>query len=272
MRKIFDKQQKWLFEVAELPVSLGQNDTRIDFVLRPTDLEFYLIAECKRVNPAFSDWCFVKAPYITRKRSTKQLVVESVRIHLSNVKNIQNPITELEYFEHNMYSVGASLRAIDNAYEIGLEVKKQNSQNGENSPSSRGPLQQAAGQVIRGLNGFVNTLPKIYSNASRFNQDEIHEIKLMPAIFTTAKLFVSDIKLNESDIVTGKIKSDPDTLKEVPWLYYQFPVSPSLKNEYGPKVFQSLSDLLYMDSIRTIAIVSYDGIDNFLDQLYWTIA
>jgi hypothetical protein len=64
IKEIYDMQRLWLFEVAEFPVATRGHETRIDFVIKPSDALFYLIAECKRVNPSFSDWCFIRAPYV----------------------------------------------------------------------------------------------------------------------------------------------------------------------------------------------------------------
>jgi len=64
------KQRKcvWELEACEFPVEVQGAGTRIDFVRsrpprRRNTTFLYLVAECKRANPALSRWCFVKAPY-----------------------------------------------------------------------------------------------------------------------------------------------------------------------------------------------------------------
>ena len=50
---------------SEVPVRVQEHDTHIDFVLlkeSPRQARF-IVAECKRVNPKFNCWCFVKSPY-----------------------------------------------------------------------------------------------------------------------------------------------------------------------------------------------------------------
>src|SRR5437016_2231746 len=64
-------QSAWFFEVAEFPVEVQQAGTRIDFILRRSNrfvggLPLFMLAECKRANPALSNWCFARAPF-TRK-------------------------------------------------------------------------------------------------------------------------------------------------------------------------------------------------------------
>jgi len=61
-----ESRSRWIFEVAELPVNLHGKDTRIDIIMRKQDTRIYLIGECKRANPALSNWCFARAPYVRR--------------------------------------------------------------------------------------------------------------------------------------------------------------------------------------------------------------
>ena len=74
---------KWRFEVAEFPVQVQGVNTKIDFVLQHGGTSrhnppqpCYLLAECKRANPALSNWCFVRAPYVYREPSDDNLLLE----------------------------------------------------------------------------------------------------------------------------------------------------------------------------------------------------
>lgn len=58
------KISSWIFRWSEFPVQVNNVDTRIDFILENTQNGIFIVAECKRVNPAYSNWCFVKTPYI----------------------------------------------------------------------------------------------------------------------------------------------------------------------------------------------------------------
>ena len=49
------RRSGWRFEVAEMPVEVQGMSTRIDFILRRFNTHLYLLAECKRVNPALSN-------------------------------------------------------------------------------------------------------------------------------------------------------------------------------------------------------------------------
>lgn len=72
----------WIFEVSEFPVESNGKSTRIDFILHSSDKDhnYCLVAECKRVNPAYGHWCFVKAPIVCRNRSIDRFNIESLAI------------------------------------------------------------------------------------------------------------------------------------------------------------------------------------------------
>lgn len=52
------RRSEWEFEAEEFPVRVQEMTTRIDFVFLKARPPVYLVGECKRVNPAFSNWCF----------------------------------------------------------------------------------------------------------------------------------------------------------------------------------------------------------------------
>lgn len=68
-----DERSKWNFLFSEVPVQVQGFGTRIDFVLSksrssPSSRLFYLVCECKRANPALSNWCFIRAPRTHRNQ------------------------------------------------------------------------------------------------------------------------------------------------------------------------------------------------------------
>jgi len=74
----------WAPLVSEFPVEVQRAGTKIDFILRRISrwavpgVPVYLLAECKRANPALSNWCFARAPYVHHARSStyEPLIVE----------------------------------------------------------------------------------------------------------------------------------------------------------------------------------------------------
>ena len=131
----------WFFEAAEFPVSVGGFDTRIDFILRDQDpdgiyWECFLIAECKRVNPALSNWCFVHAPCV-RRNPSERVILE-----------------KLTFSDPNFLATGEPVfPSIENTFHIGLEVNS--CRKGDSSGEGRGQIKEAATQVCKHLNGIV---------------------------------------------------------------------------------------------------------------------
>ena len=71
----------WILDVAEFPVVVNGISTHIDFVLRNKNEPFFMVAECKRSDPSLSNWCFVKAPYVSRKINNDERIVREVLIN-----------------------------------------------------------------------------------------------------------------------------------------------------------------------------------------------
>ncbi|MFZ3115071.1 MAG: hypothetical protein WA121_05640 [Syntrophales bacterium] len=251
-----ETRSPWVFEAAEFPVEVQSYHTRIDFVLsnrRGTDNGYfrYLVAECKRANPALHDWLFTRAPYVRRGGVPKDILFESIRR------------------EGN--SLTASLSRLDgdeSIYHVPVEVK--GGAKGDAISTGRGAIEEAATQVIRGVNGLIECLSK--------NQRYLPEncpINFIPVIFTTAKIWATDIDI-ASDVTTGQVALGSNDVVDKPWLWLQYHVSPGLKHgidrqvsKEEPYLRHTLGDLLELEYARTIAIVGSEGIDAFLSSHCW---
>jgi hypothetical protein len=88
---------------------------------------------------------------------------------------------------------------------------------------------------------------------------------ILSAVFTTAKLWVTDAALHKASVEDGKIDFADTTVKQVAWLVYQHFQSPELRHEVpGNRVDESVSRILEVDYMRSVAIVSAGGIAEFL--------
>jgi hypothetical protein len=235
---------KWVFEAAEFPVQVQNEGTRIDFILRlGKNVPIYLIAECKKANPAFSNWCFVKAPYIHRSRAGYEpLLIECMQEDKNGL----------------LYSAAHRGAQLDRACHIGLEVKS--GEKGESNSSGRGRIEESVTQICRSLNGFVEFIAKnkqIISNKKM--------IYFLPVIFTTANVWLSDVNLSSMEIENGKVNLNNTNLNRVPWVSYQYQLSPGIKHSYSPtERSEEIGELLDSEYIRTIIVVSSSGIEEFL--------
>jgi hypothetical protein len=231
----------WVFEVSEFPVSVAAGSARIDFVLRQPETRSYLIAECKRANPSLSNWCFARAPLVGRNMSAQPYMVERAR-----------------HFHGNVRAEGYALTHSCEAFHIALEIRSH--EKGDSYGPGRGAIEDAVTQVLKGTNGFVNFLASKPSLVPENTSSLV-----LPVVFTTAKLWTSDAALARADVSTGRIDFAGTALKEVPWLIHQHFQSPELAHEVtGKRESRSVSKILEVDYMRSIAIVSPDGIEDFL--------
>lgn len=252
------KRSGFFFEAAEFPVAAGGNNTKIDFILQhssplrytdntPTLSRMFLLAECKRANPALSNWCFIRAPLTRNTAYEKPLVLESGTVNSMDrpvMRKIQYPIGTTEIFH------------------IALPIKLD--QKGDSSGEGRDVIEQAATQSMRGLNGFVSFIkhaPIVIGNGNRFI--------LFPAIFTTAGLWGTDADLKRADLESGKLDiSTGGSFRSYEWLLLEYNQSPTLKHtvEYADHPAR-IGDRLEQDYVRTIAVVSAKGIESFMAWL-----
>jgi hypothetical protein len=236
---------RWVFEAAEFPVEVQGYGTRIDFVLRLSGEPLvYLLAECKRANPALSNWCFAKAPLVTRNRTTCEPLF-------------------LEYAwedeeGHLHASAKQRLNFRDKAYHIALEVKSQ--ETGDPGGGGRGAIEEAATQVCRGLNGMVEFLAK---NTAILPKES--GAYFLPVVFTTAQLWASEIALSSAELESGKVDLEEAEFGNKPWVLYQYHTSPGLKHSHSPNARPArIGAFLESEYIRTIAIVGASSIGQFL--------
>lgn len=235
----------WFVQAAEFPVTFRGGTTHIDLVLRlarhGAASPLWMVAECKRANPALVDWCFVRQPMVPRPT---EVAFEQVRV------------------TDNRAFVALDMRdswASERVYNLGFPIK--GLAKGDASGSGRTALDDAVTQVLRGANGFIELLahrPKLLTKGAfgyGFGQ-------VLPAVFTTARLWVSDVDLQTADLKTGNVP--PASLQAVPWLWLKHNVSPDLKHalpsDEPVDAKESLRDYLLWDHYRCVAIVSATGL------------
>lgn len=247
--KVKDKfRGRWDLFSIELPISIGERNGRIDFVLsyqpRP-DLLWLMVAECKRVNPAFGRWCFAKGSYQRPSFLKSQLMVELLKLG--------EPI----------HSGGHGFESSDRIYDIGYAIKTNTTGDSHPVSADKDSLEAACSQITLGLNGLLQS---IRSNAQlRDSLGPVETVTVVPVIFTTAKLSVSDIELKSADLETGEL-SEPPATREVDWLYYQYSQSPSIRHDIESLTKQddSWERIVARSYVRSIAIVNALGIEDYI--------
>lgn len=241
----------WRFVASEFPVEVQGTGTRIDFILSrsrtaggfDTSL-VYLLAECKKANPKLSNWCFVRNRYTHDQTwgDVEYFIVECLE---------KDENAGLRVYSKQAFTT-------DKAYHLAVEVRS--NLKGEPSGETGRAIENAATQISRGLNGYIQA---IAANPQLLAGQPV--VLFMPVIFTTARLFVSKVDISLADLLTGKCELTREQVESVPWLYYQYPLSPGLKHSVARKSEpKRVSDLLLSEYIRTIAVVSAEGIEDFL--------
>lgn len=214
-------------------------DTKIDFILFRKKYEFWrdeMICECKRANPAISNWCFIRAPFVHR-----------------NYGNADPLVTECLILPDSgpLRAYARTESQLRDGYHIARGINAQ--QKGDERPAerSRSQIEDAISQVLRGLNGYVEMLAANPQLMQIAGQDSI--FRLIPVVFTTAKLWVSDRNLSDADLDTGKIDLDKGAFRKVPWLWFQYNVSIGIKHSRTPVEKKSkIEELLAEEHIRSI--------------------
>jgi hypothetical protein len=242
----------WIFEAAEFPVGGIENTIHIDFVLRAARAAVYIVAECKRADPARANWCFVKAPYTRRNAYENEVVFEEVVYQPGGIVHAGPRAKQ------------ASIESCHLGFELRTAVK------GDGSTAGGSAIKDATSQVLRAVNGLVDHLfPR--SAATDFQREGT--AVFVPVIFTTAKLWVAAGDLSAAHLTTGRLPDDWGTLKTVSWLWFSHNQSPALRHQLRstkPTGFE-ISKALHAEYTRTIAVVGPEGVDTFLqaDLIAW---
>ena len=236
--------------VAEYPVALGSNTTRVDFILRHERRSFFLVCECKRVNPAYASWCFIQAPFVRAGRTHEPAFVEVVKRQRREVAGAVSSSETVAGLQLANWPIDAAT--------IGMEVRTDRP--GDERGHRAGAIEEAATQVLRGLNGFVEDV----SNREPFISSEGVAL-LLPVIFTTATLYYSSADPSQATLSSGEIDLRRDKFEARPWVAVQYPQSPTLKPRlpnFAPS--SDPGEVLDKEFIRTIAIVNALTLPQFL--------
>ena len=253
---LFDSQRSpWQFMDVEIPGEVHGETTRIDFVLRHRSWPWYIIAECKRPDPALANWCFAHAPY--PPQSSWPVVTETVR---------WQPEIGGSFFTYP-----SEMRRESEVYQVGVVVKDHN-QRGYGKGSDRDAIEKGASQLCRSLNGFVH-LANREGAILRGNPDTY----LLPVLFTAARLWTTAADLGSADVRDGRLVNLQST--PAPWIYFEYRQSPHLLHglptaedpQGGPQkiALDPFRQAIRSRFTRTLAIASGAGIEAFLTDPHW---
>ncbi|MCC6228786.1 MAG: hypothetical protein IT432_06120 [Phycisphaerales bacterium] len=236
----------WQLAATEFPVALEHGESRADIVLKSPQCDVLLVCECKRSNPTESVWSFLPAPE-SAKPVPKRFVVDRVLIGRHS-KAFRVDCCWGEPLSNDVANIA-----------IAFKVKANSQRMEDEAPRESEDVDKVAGQVCRATNGVVISLRK----HPGYEQDRY--VTVVPIIVTTARLVMADVDLSGARIDSGSIQVDNACVRDVNWLYWQYPMSPSLKHDFADENStadpQSLLQLLYA---RTIPVVRSTHLAKFL--------
>lgn len=237
----------WKFDAVEIPVIAQNQATHIDFVLRSKSDRTLLVGECKRADPAKSNWCFATSPYTRRDASDGEVIIDHLQFQ---------PYRTIIHKPHYAYTQ----RGI---FHLGFELRSPQKGDGSGRSSA---IDEAITQVLRGTSGLIDH----YSSDSRELTNPMNEkaVRFLPAIFTTARIWITDANLSQADLTTGDFDKDSIQAQEADWIWFNYNRSPKIKPtlnlERAGGMLSDLSVDLRHQFTRSVAIVSTSGIDAFL--------
>lgn len=249
-------QSRWRFSVAEFPVQVQGVGTRIDFVLFRQPLSWsrtVMICECKRANRKFSNWCFIRTRYTHKGHRGKGglLILETAILPQSGDLRV--------YASADSHST--------DVYHVAMPITSRAKGDDQPVGQYRSQIEEAATQVLRGVNGYVEFLtanPQLMRDPTGEHEAIV---RFLPVIFTTASLWVSDSDLATAELSNGEIDLSKGKFEKVPWLWFQYNVSPGLKHSRQPLNKKAkVEELMQEEYIRSIAVVNADGISDFLEH------
>ncbi len=244
------KKSVWTLFGTELPVYCQNQTTHVDLVLRGQENPsrrggYFLIGECKRVNPVKGHWCFAKSKYTWFGHRNSQAQFEQIR-----------------HFGPSQFGASTKSAHTDRGvYNLGLEVKTGDV--GDPAGHKTGPaINEAVGQVLKSTSGFIN-----YSALDTGVLELDTPVIFIPAIFTTARLFTTEAELGTASLDNGLLPPGAVQVKEEDWLFFNVNRSTDFRHDvpfdYRDSAEKHLSRQ-FREFTRTIVIVGPKGIDKFL--------
>lgn len=151
----------------------------------------------------------------------------------------------------------------DKSFQVALEVRT--GEKGDDKGTGRGEIEDAATQVCRGLNGLAEFLGEREDLLARGRS-----LALVPAIFTTAKLWVSPTNAGTADVLTGKLPASELRLEQIDWLWLDYSQSRGVQHSISHGSAPTrLTDVFYREMARRIAIVNAGSIEQFMRSMLW---
>lgn len=213
----------WHVHTADHPVSLKNQDTRIDIIVAEENLtnsSKFGVVECKRVNPDYNCWLFGNPLYETPVNALTQIV----KLSLGDRGRL-NVVPIRHDFQVNTY-------IITNWWiQVNISARKERGK----KYSDPQPIESALIQACLGVGGLIEERIRQISKTIKDKTIEFYDISdtyFVPIVVTTCPLYVTKYDLSNVDIADGTIEKDkltfvglPDSMEPVKWVCVDYGAS-----------------------------------------------
>ena len=253
--KAREKSTEWEVKASEYPVSLEEQDTKVDIVLRSkqSSPELYALVECKRADPAYIYWVFgTHGAFGDALCST--LGFECRQITSGQPYQAYRLLEQL-HFRMTTYDAINWLEA------------KRGSNRRVSTPQN---IENAFVQVLKGVGGFAQE-----QLDQRRKGSTLFKTFFVPVVVTTASLYVAYYKPGDVDLSTGKIGKDKvlfgpqgQPAEEEPWVLVDYGVGENVATKPIPESYHGVDpNELQKHKIRSIFVVNSKSLVRFFSKL-----
>lgn len=239
------ERSNWELLASEIPVEVAGAGAHVDFALSHRHRPMLMIAECKRANPEYCDWCFSHNRLASRSKLEGQPIFERIARDQFGT----------------FFTGGVALTSALDFYHVAVEVNRKREKPGSRV-SEEDRIERASNQLCRAIAGMRDLMV-------RFNRENglANPTTIIPVLFTTANLWISHIDLTSASLKRGEVDMRSDLLHQKPWVFYQYHMLPTYRREQCSGRthvnMESMADWIALEYTRTLCIVSPSGIESF---------
>jgi len=203
----------WRISVEEYPTIFEDRQTRIDFILRsalyqPNNFRNrFIVAECKRANPKYSNWVFFKEDNPAKKyfllNGQYSPTSGQTYTFMDIFGKIENYPYCLDIFKKSIF------------VDTGVETT---SKNPKGKGSATETIENACQQVITGLHGLVMD----HMEAVKSEGKPQYDLAYIPLVITTANLYVTNYDSSKVNISAGTIAGEDISFTSANWVIYNW--------------------------------------------------
>jgi len=258
----------WSVKASEYPVSIMGQDTKIDLVLQNNDI--FALVECKRADPVYTSWLFAELEPGKRNYSICQVLSIECLSSSSNTTKIINRKIEEKEFDVDAYIAKSFVEVKDHSIHAGN--KQINQMNGNSLRRNSNPqnIENAFGQVLRGLSAFA-----LEQLSQRFKSNETFRIFFIPIVVTTASLYLAHYKAQDISLTNGKIDRNNvvfgqqgNSLEKQNWVLVNYGASENIALSSIPDGYVGTepNELLKKYKMRSIFVVNSTHLTEFFKK------